>query len=331
MAADESTGTIGKRLASINVENIESNRQALRELLFTSPNALSFLSGVILFEETLYQKTSDGKSFVEVLQENNVIPGIKVDKGTVELAGTNGETTTQGLDSLGARCQQYYKAGARFAKWRAVLKIGPTAPTELSIQQNAQGLARYAIICQENGLVPIVEPEVLTDGGHDIKKCAAVTETVLAAVYKALNDQHVLLEGTLLKPNMVAPGSDRAKVVAEVIAEYTVTALRRTVPPAVPGIVFLSGGQSEEEATVNLNAMNKLEVLKPWTLSFSFGRALQQSTLKIWGGEKENVAKAQEAFLVRCKANSEATLGKYTGGSAGGLASESLYVKGYKY
>ncbi|KAL9444764.1 hypothetical protein AB3S75_017864 [Citrus x aurantiifolia] len=331
LAADESTGTIGKRLASINVENIESNRQALRELLFTSPNALSFLSGVILFEETLYQKTSDGKPFVEVLQENNVIPGIKVDKGTVEIAGTNGETTTQGFDSLGARCQQYYKAGARFAKWRAVLKIGPTEPSELSIQQNAQGLARYAIICQENGLVPIVEPEVLTDGSHDIKTCAAVTETVLAAVYKALNDHHVLLEGTLLKPNMVAPGSDSPKVAAEVIAEYTVTALRRTVPPAVPGIVFLSGGQSEEEATVNLNAMNKLEVLKPWTLSFSFGRALQQSTLKIWGGKKENVAKAQDAFSVRCKANSEATLGKYTGDSAGGLASESLYVKGYKY
>ncbi|KAK0602452.1 hypothetical protein LWI29_033516 [Acer saccharum] len=327
LAADESTGTIGKRLASINVENIESNRQSLRELLFTSPNALPFLSGVILFEETLYQKTSDGKPFVEVLQENKVVPGIKVDKGTVELAGTNGETTTQGLDSLGARCQQYYKAGARFAKWRAVLKIGPNEPSELSIQQNAQGLARYAIICQENGLVPIVEPEILTDGSHDIKKCAAVTETVLAAVYKALNDQHVLLEGTLLKPNMVTPGSDSPKVAPEVIAEYTVTALRRTVPPAVPGIVFLSGGQSEEEATVNLDAMNKLEVLKPWTLAFSFGRALQQSTLKTWGGKKENVAKAQEAFLARCKANSEATLGKYTGSGAGGLASESLYVK----
>lgn len=331
LAADESTGTIGKRLASINVENIESNRQALRELLFTSPNALSYLSGVILFEETLYQKTSDGKPFVEVLEENGVVPGIKVDKGTVELAGTNGETTTQGFDSLGARCSQYYKAGARFAKWRAVLKIGPTEPSELSIQQNAQGLARYAIICQENGLVPIVEPEVLTDGPHDIKKCAAVTETVLAAVYKALNDHHVLLEGTLLKPNMVTPGSDSPKVAAEVIAEYTVTALRRTVPPAVPGIVFLSGGQSEEEATQNLNAMNKLKVLKPWTLSFSFGRALQQSTLKTWGGKKENIAKAQEAFLARAKANSEATLGNYAGGSDTGLASESLFVKGYKY
>ncbi|CAI0540897.1 unnamed protein product [Linum tenue] len=272
LAADESTGTIGKRLASINVENIESNRQALRELLFTSPGSLPYLSGVILFEETLYQKTTDGKPFVDVLQQNG-------------LAGTDGETTTQGFDSLGARCQQYYKAGARFAKWRAVLKIGPNEPSELSIQQNAQGLARYAIICQENGLVPIVEPEILTDGSHDIKKCAAATEMVLAA----------------------------------------------TVPPAVPGIVFLSGGQSEEEATKNLNAMNKLQVLKPWTLSFSFGRALQQSTLKTWGGKKENVEKAQAAFLERCKANSDATLGKYAGGSAGGLASESLYVKEYKY
>ncbi|XP_051128275.1 fructose-bisphosphate aldolase 5, cytosolic [Andrographis paniculata] len=334
LAADESTGTIGKRLASISVENIESNRQALRELLFTSPSALSFLSGVILFEETLYQKTTDGKPFVDVLHDNNVVPGIKVDKGTVELAGTDGETTTQGLDGLATRCQQYYKAGARFAKWRAVLKIGPNEPSELSIQQNAQGLARYAIICQENGLVPIVEPEVLTDGSHDIKKCAAVTEAVLAAVYKALNDHHVLLEGTLLKPNMVTPGSDSAKVAPEVIAEYTLTALRRTVPPAVPGIVFLSGGQSEEEATLNLNAMNKLDVLTPWTLSFSFGRALQQSTLKIWSGKAENVEKAQAAFLVRCKANSEATLGKYGGTDAAAatdLSSQSLYEKGYKY
>ncbi|XP_057440963.1 fructose-bisphosphate aldolase, cytoplasmic isozyme 1 [Lotus japonicus] len=331
LAADESTGTIGKRLASINVENIEANRQALRELLFTSPGALQYLSGVILFEETLYQNSSEGKPFVEFLQENNVIPGIKVDKGVVELAGTNGETTTQGFDSLGARCQQYYKAGARFAKWRAVLKIGPTEPSELSIQQNAQGLARYAIICQENGLVPIVEPEILTDGDHDIAKCAAVTETVLAAVYKALNEQHVLLEGTLLKPNMVTPGSDSPKVTPEVIAEHTVTALRRTVPAAVPGIVFLSGGQSEEQATLNLNAMNKLEVLKPWALSFSFGRALQQSTLKTWAGKKESVTKAQEVFLARCKANSEATLGKYGGGSGSGLASENLYVKDYKY
>lgn len=335
LASDESTGTIGKRLSSINLENVESNRQALRELLFTAPGVFDYLSGVILFEETLYQKTSDGKPFVDVLIAGGVVPGIKVDKGTVEIAGTDGETTTQGLDSLGARCAKYYEAGARFAKWRAVLKVGPAGqgqPSELAVRQNAEGLARYALICQENGLVPIVEPEILTDGGHDIGTCAAATERVLAALYKSLSDHKVLLEATLLKTNMVTPGSDSPKVSAEVIAEYTVAALRRTVPPAVPGVVFLSGGQSEEEATQNLDAMNKLEVLKPWTLSFSFGRALQQSTLKKWVGKKENVAAAQATFVVRCKANSEAALGKYAGSGAGdAAASESLYVKGYKY
>lgn len=332
LAADESTGTIGKRLASINVENVESNRRALRELLFLTPGALQYLSGVILFEETLYQKTAAGKSFVDVLKEGGVLPGIKVDKGTVELAGTNGETTTQGLDGLAQRCQKYYEAGARFAKWRAVLKIGPTEPSQLSINENAYGLARYAAICQENGLVPIVEPEILVDGTHSIDKCAEVTERVLAACYKALNDHHVLLEGTLLKPNMVTPGSEAAKVAPEVVAEYTVRALERTVPAAVPAIVFLSGGQSEEEATLNLNAMNKLKGKKPWSLSFSFGRALQQSTLKAWAGKEENVEKARAAFLTRCKANSEATLGTYKGDaelSEG--AAESLHVKGYTY
>ncbi|VVB02296.1 unnamed protein product [Arabis nemorensis] len=332
LAADESTGTIGKRLSSINVENVESNRRALRELLFTAPGALPCLSGVILFEETLYQKSSNGTPFVDILKEGGVLPGIKVDKGTVELAGTNGETTTQGLDGLGDRCKKYYEAGARFAKWRAVLKIGQNEPSELAIHENAYGLARYAVICQENGLVPIVEPEILVDGSHDIHKCAAVTERVLAACYKALSDHHVLLEGTLLKPNMVTPGSESAKVAPEVIAEHTVRALQRTVPAAVPAIVFLSGGQSEEEATRNLNAMNQLKTKKPWWLSFSFGRALQQSTLKTWGGKEENVKKAQEAFLVRCKANSQATLGAYKGDAQlGEGAAESLHVKDYKY
>lgn len=279
-----------------------------------------------------YLVVSAGKSFVDVLKEGGVLPGIKVDKGTVELAGTNGETTTQGLDGLAQRCQKYYEAGARFAKWRAVLKIGPTEPSQLSINENAYGLARYAAICQENGLVPIVEPEILVDGTHSIDKCAEVTERVLAACYKALNDHHVLLEGTLLKPNMVTPGSEAAKVAPEVVAEYTVRALERTVPAAVPAIVFLSGGQSEEEATLNLNAMNKLKGKKPWSLSFSFGRALQQSTLKAWAGKEENVEKARAAFLTRCKANSEATLGTYKGDaelSEG--AAESLHVKGYTY
>ncbi|KAK4750059.1 hypothetical protein SAY87_027508 [Trapa incisa] len=332
LAADESTGTIGKRLSSINVENIEENRRNLRELLFTTPGALDCLSGVILFEETLYQKARDGKPFVDVLKEGKVLPGIKVDKGTVELPGTNGETTTQGLDGLADRCKKYYAAGARFAKWRAVLKIGPNEPSQLAINENANGLARYAVICQENGLVPIVEPEILVDGPHSIDKCADVTERVLAACYKALNDHHVLLEGTLLKPNMVTPGSDAPKVPHEVIAEYTVRALQRTVPAAVPAIVFLSGGQSEEEATLNLNAMNKLKGKKPWSLSFSFGRALQQSTLKAWSGKEENVPKAQKAFITRCKANSHATLGTYQGDAQlGEGASESLHVKDYKY
>lgn len=332
LAADESTGTIGKRLSSINVENVESNRRALRELLFCTPGALQYLSGVILYEETLYQSTAAGKPFVEVLKEGGVLPGIKVDKGTVELAGTNGETTTQGLDGLAARCQKYYEAGARFAKWRAVLKIGPNEPSQLAITENANGLARYAIICQENGLVPIVEPEILVDGSHSIDTCADVTERVLAACYKALNDHKVLLEGTLLKPNMVTPGSDAPKVTPEVIAEYTVRALQRTMPPAVPAVVFLSGGQSEEEATRNLNAMNQLKATKPWSLTFSFGRALQQSTLKAWAGKEENLEKAQSAFLTRCKANSEATLGTYQGSdSLVEGAAESLHVKDYKY
>ncbi|MCL7028321.1 hypothetical protein MKW94_019377 [Papaver nudicaule] len=321
LAADESTGTIGKRLSSINVENVESNRRALRELLFCTPGCLQYLSGVILFEETLYQKTAAGKMFVDVMKEGGVLPGIKVDKGTVELAGTNGETTTQGLDGLAQRCATYYAAGARFAKWRAVLKIGPNEPSQLAINENANGLARYAIICQENGLVPIVEPEILVDGTHDIDRCADVTERVLAACYKALNDHKVLLEGTLLKPNMVTPGSEAKKVAPE-----------RTMPPAVPAVVFLSGGQSEEEATRNLNAMNQLKAKKPWSLSFSFGRALQQSTLKAWSGKDENIEKAQAAFLARCKANSEATLGTYKGDApVGEGAAESLHVKGYTY
>ncbi|XP_010424793.1 PREDICTED: fructose-bisphosphate aldolase 6, cytosolic-like [Camelina sativa] len=500
LAADESIGTIGKRFVSINVENVESNRRALRELLFTTPGALQYISGIILFEETLYQKTASGKLFVDVMKEAGVLPGIKVDKGTVELAGTNGETTTIGLDGLGDRCKKYYEAGARFAKWRAVLKIGKEEPSELAIHENAYGLARYAVICQENGLVPIVEPEILVDGSHDIEKCASVTERVLAACYKALSDHHVILEGTLLKPNMVTPGSDSgskvkpeviaavdfcyigklfvdvmkeagvlpgikvdkgtvelagtngetttigldglgdrckkyyeagarfakwravlkigkeepselaihenayglaryavicqenglvpivepeilvdgshdiekcasvtervlaacykalsdhhvilegtllkpnmvtpgsdsgSKVKPEVIAAHTVRALQRTVPAAVPAVVFLSGGQSEEEATVNLNAINQLKGKKPWSLTFSYGRALQQSTLKAWGGKEENVDKAQKAFLARAKANSEATLGAYKGDAQlGDGASESLHVKDYKY
>ncbi|KAL6780827.1 FBA6 [Auxenochlorella protothecoides x Auxenochlorella symbiontica] len=328
LAADESTGTIGKRLESIGVANEESARRNLRELLFNTPDANKHISGVILFEETLYQNANDGTPFAKILKDLGMIPGIKVDAGVVPLPGTDGETETQGLDNLGKRCAKYYQQGARFAKWRAVLKIGAKEPSELSIHQNAYGLARYAVICQENGLVPIVEPEILSDGSHGIEVCAAITERVLGAVYKALNDHHVLLEGTLLKPNMVLPGAEGPKVDVRTAAWLTVRTLSRTVPPAVPGIVFLSGGQSEEEATAHLVAMNQVTDLpKPWALSFSFGRALQSSTLKAWGGKAENVKAAQEAFIARASANGQATLGKGDLNATG----ESLYVKDYKY
>jgi fructose-bisphosphate aldolase class I len=328
LAADESTGTIGKRLASIGLPNEETYRRELRELLFTSPDIDKYISGVILYEETLYQNASDGTPFVKMLQDKGIIPGIKVDKGVVALPGTDGETETQGIDDLGKRCAKYYEQGARFAKWRAVLKIGNGCPSELSIHQNAYTLARYAVICQENGLVPIVEPEILTDGDHPIDVCAAVTERVLAACYKALADMHVLLEGTLLKPNMVLAGAEGPKVDVPTAGYLTARTLMRTVPAAVPGVMFLSGGQSEEEATAHLAAMNQCEgVKKPWTLSFSFGRALQASALKAWGGKKENFKAGQEAFIARAKANSEATLGKGDLTAKG----ESLYVKDYKY
>lgn len=308
--------------------NEETYRRQLRELLFRTPDADKHISGVILFEETLYQNAEDGTPFVKLLQERGMIPGIKVDAGVVPLPGTDGETETQGLDNLGKRCAKYYAQGARFAKWRAVLKIGPNEPSPLSIHANAYGLARYAAICQENGLVPIVEPEILSDGSHDIGVCAKVTETVLGAVYKALNDEHVLLEGTLLKPNMVLSGADGPGASVTDAAYLTVRTLSRAVPPAVPGIVFLSGGQSEEEATAHLAAMNRVKDLpRPWALSFSYGRALQSSTLKAWGGKTDNVKAAQTAFLARAKANGQATLGEGDIDAKG----ESLYVKDYKY
>jgi fructose-bisphosphate aldolase class I len=286
---------------------------------------------VILYEETLFQAASDGTPFTAMLQGKGIIPGIKVDMGVVPLPGTDGETETQGICDLGKRCAKYYAAGARFAKWRAVLKItldGAACPSELSMTQNAATLARYAVICQQNGLVPIVEPEILTDGAHSIEVCAAVTERVLAACYKALNDQHALLEGTLLKPNMVLPGADGPKVDVATAAYLTVRTLSRAVPPAVPGVVFLSGGQSEEGATAHLAAMNQVQsIAKPWALTFSFGRALQASALKAWGGKKENWVAGQQAFLKHAKANSEATFGRGDLTASG----ESLYVANYKY
>lgn len=275
----------------------------------------------------------EGTSFVDYLSKKGIVSGIKVDKGVKVLAGTNGETTTQGHDDLDARCAAYYAKGARFAKWRAVLKIGANEPSELAIQENARGLARYAVICQENGLVPIVEPEILMDGDHNIERCAWVSEKVFAAVYKALSDHNVLLEGTLLKPNMTLPGQDcKSQVSAYEAASYTVRALQRTVPAAVPGIVFLSGGQGEEAASQHLNAMGALKTNKPWFISFSFARALQSTALKVWGGKDENVAAAREALLVRVKANGEAQLGKYAGGgNLDAAATVSLFEKDYRY
>lgn len=333
LAADESTGSMAKRLGPIGLENTDENRRQYRQLLFTADKCMAEnISGVIMFHETLYQKTDDGTPFVELLKQKGIIPGIKVDKGVINLAGTIGEATTQGLDDLNARCAQYKKDGAQFAKWRCVLQIASHTPSHLAMFETANVLARYASICQQNGLVPIVEPETLPDGEHDLARCQKVTETVLAYTYKALSDHHVFLEGTLLKPNMVTAGhSCTTKYSSEDIARATVTALQRTVPPAVPGVVFLSGGQSEEDATINLNAINQFQGKKPWALTFSYGRALQASVLSTWAGKKENIEGAQQMLLARAKANGMASLGKYDGQFATDAAKASLYVAGHKY
>lgn len=336
LAADESTGTIGKRFSGIGVENTEANRRAYRELLFTAGKKLGeHIGGVILYEETLGQATASGVPFPELLQSSGIIVGIKVDKGTAVLPGTRDETTTQGLDGLAERCAQYYRKGARFAKWRCVLKIAPSGePSQLAIDENANVLARYAATCQANGLVPIVEPEILMDGDHDLERAVSAAQAVLAAVYKKLGDHHVFLEGTLLKPSMVLPGhdhKDRAKYTLEELAHATVTVLQRTVPAAVPGITFLSGGQSEEEATRNLNAINRVPGPKPWKLTFSYGRALQHTVLKTWKGEQANAEAAQQALLVRSQANAEAAQGRYGGSAASKEALESTHIKDYRY
>lgn len=333
LAADESTRTIGKRLSSIGLENTEENRQAYRELLFTCEGLGDYISGVILFEETLYQDTKDGRSFVDCLKALDIVPGIKVDKGLSPLGGAESiETWCTGLDGLKERCEKYYQQGARFAKWRAVLQISDKTPSALSIHENAYGLARYARICQDAGLAPIIEPEILMDGDHSIERTAAVQEAVLAAVYKFCDMMGILLEGTLLKPNMVVPGADHSGSTSpEEIAKYTVRTMERRVPCAVPGIMFLSGGMSEEEASVNLNAMNAMSRKGPWSLSFSYGRALQQSCLKTWVGKPENVKDAQEALLARARANSQANLGKYKHGSEPSKDKMGTFEKNYRY
>jgi len=333
LAADESTGSMLKKLQSIGLENNEENRRLYRQVLFTgSKDVAKHISGVIFFHETFYQVDDNGKQFKQTLKEIGIIPGIKVDKGLVPLAGTNGENTTQGIDSLGERCAQYYKDGARFAKWRCALKIGDGLPSELGIRETANVLARYASICQQNGLVPIVEPEVLPEGDHDLETCQRVTEKVLAATYKSLSEHHVFLEGTLLKPNMVTPGFDcKKKYTTEDIARATVQALQRTVPVAVPGICFLSGGQSEEDASLNLNAINNCPGKKPWALTFSYGRALQHSVINTWAGKTENVSHAQEQLVKRAKANGAAAKGEYKGGVGGASGDQSLHEANRNY
>jgi fructose-bisphosphate aldolase class I len=333
LAADESTATIGKRLSQIGVENSEDHRRLYRQLLFSGDKSLGDnISGVILFEETLYQKADDGTPFTKLMHDRGIIPGIKVDKGVVPLAGSLNECTTQGLDGLAERCAQYKKAGAHFAKWRCVLKIGSHTPSLQAMLENANVLARYASICQQNGLVPIVEPEVLPDGDHDLETAQKVTEQVLAFVYKALADHHVYLEGTLLKPNMVTAGqSCPKKYTPEQNAAATVTALQRTVPPAVAGVTFLSGGQSEGDATLNLNAINRHPGRKPWALTFSFGRALQASVLEAWKGKHDNVHAAQNELMKLAKANGAASLGKFEGSLNSAAGGQSLFVANHAY
>ena len=312
LAADESTGTIGRRLDSIKVENIEENRRAYRDMLFTTQGIGDSISSVILYEETLKQKSADGTSFVDLLNRNGVLPGIKVDTGAKPLAFCPGETVTEGLDNLPQRCADYVKLGARFAKWRAVIDIGADMPSSTAIAANAHALARYAAICQEAGLVPIVEPEVLMDGDHTIERCEQVTEWALNAVFEALYINRVSLEGSVLKPSMVISGKGCARQAGvDEVAERTVRILKRTVPAAVAGIAFLSGGQSDLVATAHLNAMNKLGN-SPWPLSFSYGRALQQQPLKAWQGAAANVPAAQAALAHRARMNSLAALGRYS-------------------
>jgi len=333
LAADESTGTIGKRLAGIDVENTETNRREYRQLLFTTePAWAKNISGVILYEETLYQKADDGTSFVDIIKKAGVIPGIKVDLGTREMPFFPGQKYAQGLTDLDKRTAKYYAAGARFAKWRSVLQIVDGDIPSKFIDETAWTLCRYAAICQNNGLCPIIEPEILMDGTHTLAQNQACTEKVLAAVYKAAKDQNLLLEGSLLKPNMCLQGKQckEEKPSFKDNALATVTALRRTVPCAVPGVTFLSGGQSEEEATMNLDAINRLPG-RPWSLTFSFGRALQASVLKTWMGKKENIRAAQDMLLLRAKANGAANLGTYDGFAATDDAKKVLYEKGYTY
>jgi fructose-bisphosphate aldolase class I len=311
LAADESDGTIKKRFDSIGVESTEDNRRAYRELLFATEGAEEYISGVILFDETIRQSAASGKPFPKLLESKGIIPGIKVDKGAKPLALADGETITEGLDGLRERLSEYRELGARFAKWRATYSIERDKPSEYCVWTNAHALARYAALCEEAGLVPIVEPEVLQDGTHTLEESRKATGRVLQALYTELHDQRVDYRGTLLKPNMVLSGYDAPeRAGAQEVAEATLDCFYRHVPAAVPGIVFLSGGQSDEDATAHLNAMNALGP-HPWELSFSYGRALQAPALKAWGGKPENVEAAQRAYYHRAKMNGAARTGMY--------------------
>jgi fructose-bisphosphate aldolase class I len=311
LAADESTPTMAKRLAAVGLESTEPLRRAYRELLFTTEGLSDHVSGIILYDETIRQRAADGRPFPELLSAAGLIPGIKVDAGTKALAGFEDEVVTDGLDGLRDRMAEYVALGARFAKWRAVIRVGDQRPTRTCVEANAHALARYAALAQEAGLTPIVEPEVLMDGAHSIERCAQVTTMVLRTVYERLADHRVRLEATLLKPNMVLPGTDCPdQADDETIAGMTVDVLRRAVPAAVPGIVFLSGGQSDEQATARLDAINRRGP-QPWELSFSFGRALQAPVLRAWAGDDANRAAAQAALVHRAALNGAARYGSY--------------------
>ena len=312
LAADESSGTIKKRFDAVGIESTPESRRDYRELLFRSSEAMSkYVSGVILYDETIRQKAKDGTALVALIQQSGAIPGIKVDKGSKPLAACPGEKVTEGLDGLRERLTEYRELGARFAKWRAVIDIGPGIPSHTCVVANAHALGRYAALCQEQDIVPIVEPEVLMDGAHDMDRCYQVTEFVLKETFEQLYEQRIALEGMVLKPNMVVPGKKSGqRASAEEVAERTLKLLKNCVPPAVPGIAFLSGGQSDEEATAHLDALNRLGEL-PWHLTFSYGRALQAAPQKAWSGKSENVAAAQRAFTHRARMNGLAALGQW--------------------
>lgn len=314
LAADESTPTMAKRLAAIGLESTEPRRRGYREMLFSSPGLGESISGVILFDETIHQRAADGTPFAELLQRQGIIPGIKVDGGTRPLAGFPGEVVTEGLDGLRDRLEGYASLGARFAKWRAVIRIEDGLPSPTCVEANAHALARYAALAQEAGLTPIVEPEVLMDGDHDLERCAEVTAEVLRVVYDQLSRHRVVLEASLLKPNMILPGDGCPRRASdEEIATRTISTLRQVVPAAVPGLVFLSGGQSDEQATSRLDALNRTGP-QPWQLSFSFGRALQGPVLRAWGGDDGNTAAARSALVRRAALNAAARRGAYRAG-----------------